>query len=109
MKTKETFLEAIQNGAYVNIETKREIEWLRELPIEKAFGVGLRVNINVSKISQEDAKYDDDFGRFGFSDETSDFEDAIRQISSLPNINLSGIHIHRMSRLCQNIAQPLFS
>ena len=32
MKSKSTFLEAIAGGAIVNIETKREIEWLKELP-----------------------------------------------------------------------------
>jgi diaminopimelate decarboxylase len=97
MKTKETFLEAIQNGAYVNIETHREIQWLNNLPQDEMFNIGLRLNVNVSKISAEDAKHDDDYSRFGFTDETSDFENAVEQISKLPNIRLAGLHIHRMS------------
>ena len=35
MKSKETFLDAVRNGAIVNIETKRELHWLEELePVE---------------------------------------------------------------------------
>ena len=29
MKSKETFLDAVEHGAIVNIETKRELEWLK--------------------------------------------------------------------------------
>jgi diaminopimelate decarboxylase len=97
MKTKDTFLEAIQNGAYVNIETHREIQWLNDLPQNTTFNVGLRLNINVSAISADDAKHDDDYSRFGFTDETSDFENAVKQISKLSNVCLAGLHIHRMS------------
>ena len=31
MKSKETFIQAIEGGALVNIETKRELEWLKDL------------------------------------------------------------------------------
>lgn len=97
MKTKVTFLEAIQKGAHVNIETHREIDWLNELPQDVDFNIGIRLNVNVSLISPEDAKHDDDYSRFGFSDETDDFEQAISRIAGLKNIHLAGLHIHRMS------------
>lgn len=95
MKSKETFLDAIENGAIVNIEAKRELEWLKELPTNKNFHVGLRLNINISHVSPEDADGDNDNSRFGFSDETNEFEDALRFINSLSNVNLHGLHIHR--------------
>ena len=95
MKSKETFLDAIENGAIVNIEAKRELEWLKELSTNKIFNVGLRLNINISQVSPEDADGDNDNSRFGFSDETSEFEDALRFINSLSNVNLNGLHIHR--------------
>ena len=47
MKSKETFIEAVANGAIVNIETKRELEWLKELPSDGHFNVGIRLNINI--------------------------------------------------------------
>ena len=97
MKSKETFLEALSNGAIVNIETKRELEWLKELPTDKVFPVGIRLNVNISQVSPEDADGDNDNSRFGFSDETSEFSEAIKWIASLPNVKLAGLHIHRTS------------
>ena len=95
MKSKETFLEAIEGHAIVNIETKRELDWLEELPSDGLFKIGIRLNINISKISPEDADGDDDNSRFGLSDETEEFIDAVHRIQSLPNVTLSGLHIHR--------------
>ena len=95
MKSKETFIEAILNGSIVNIETKREIEWLTELPKDGQFNVGLRLNINISHVSPDDAEGDNDDSRFGFSDISGEFSDAINQINKMTNIRLSGLHIHR--------------
>lgn len=97
MKSKETFLDAIQNGAIVNIETKHELDWVEELASDKQYPVGLRLNVNISHISPEDADGDNDNSRFGFSDETCEFENAIKKIESLPNVRLAGLHIHRTS------------
>lgn len=95
MKSKETFVEAVEGGAIVNIETKRELEWLKDLDRSQQYKVGLRLNINISQISDEDADGDNDNSRFGFSDETSEFADAVGYISNLPNVSLNGLHIHR--------------
>lgn len=95
MKSKETFLDAVEHGAIVNIETKRELEWLKELPSDGTYKVGLRLNINISHVSPEDADGDNDNSRFGFSDETSEFADAVAYIDGLPNVTLAGLHIHR--------------
>lgn len=53
MKSKETFIDAITNGAIVNIETKREINWLDELPQDCNYGIGIRLNVNISNIASE--------------------------------------------------------
>lgn len=95
MKSKETFLNCIVGGGIVNIETKRELGWLAELPEKGNFKVGLRLNINISRVSPEDADGDDDNSRFGFSDETDEFKQAVEYIQALPNVSLSGLHIHR--------------
>jgi diaminopimelate decarboxylase len=60
MKSKETFIDAIINGAIVNIEAKREIDWLSELPRNNQYNIGIRLNINISHISPEDADGNDD-------------------------------------------------
>ena len=95
MKSRESFIDAIMGGAIVNIETKREIEWLKDLPSDRSFSVGIRLNINITKVSPEDADGDNDNSRFGFSDETDDFRDAVNAIQILPNVRIGGLHIHR--------------
>ena len=95
MKSHETFLDAITSGAIVNIETHRELEWLKDLPKERNYKVGIRLNVNISHVSPEDADGDNDNSRFGFSDETDEFSLALSCINELPNITLIGLHIHR--------------
>ncbi len=95
MKSVETFYEAVRGGAIVNIETKRELQWLEHLPEGEAYNVGIRLNINISHVSPEDADGEDDNSRFGFSDESDEFAGAIYFIASRPNLKLAGLHIHR--------------
>ena len=95
MKSRETFLNAVENGAIVNIETHRELEWLRELPQDKSYRIGLRLNVNISRVSPEDADGENDNSRFGFSGETDEFQKALEMIEALPNVKLAGLHIHR--------------
>lgn len=100
MKSKETFLDAVEHGTIVNIETKRELEWLKELDIQvsddaQKYKVGIRLNINISYVSPEDADGENDNSRFGFSDETNEFADAVALIAKMPNVELAGLHIHR--------------
>lgn len=98
MKSREVFLDAIEGGALVNIETFRELEWLKELDQSRRFTVGLRMNINISSISPEDENHIDDNSRFGFSVESGDFQKAIEIIRTYPNVDFNRIHIHRTSR-----------
>lgn len=96
MKSQDTFLDAVRNGgAIVNIETKRELQWLSLLDAKEKYSVGLRLNINITHISSEDADGDNDNSRFGFSDETNEFAEAIKVIRQLPNVEFAGLHIHR--------------
>ena len=95
MKSQETFLEAVKGGGIVNIETHRELQWLHLLPTDKQYEVGLRLNINISEVSPDDADGKEDNSRFGFSDETKEFVNAIHAIAALKNVRLAGLHIHR--------------
>lgn len=95
MKSKETFLDTIINGSIVNLETKREIEWLKELPKDKYYNIGVRLNINISKIAIDDAIGDNDYGRFGFSDETDELKNIFEKIASIPKVRINGLHLHR--------------
>lgn len=95
MKSKETFLDALKNKATVNIETWREIDWLDELPTDKEYEVGIRININTSLVSPEDESHPNDDSRFGFSFESGEFEKAINLILLKKNIKIVGIHSHK--------------
>ena len=95
MKSKETFLQAIKDGAMVNVECWREIDWLRNLPHDRRYGVGVRLNINISKVSPEDEACPDDDSRFGFSYESGDFMQALESIAALGNVDVVGLHTHR--------------
>lgn len=98
LKSKETFLDAITNGAIVNLETWREIEWLRELPEDNTWEVGIRLNIDISQVSPEDADHEEDDSRFGFSAESGDLAEALSRVRSLSYVKLTGLHIHRTSK-----------
>lgn len=95
MKSKETFVDAVSHGAIVNIETKRELQWLESLDAGKVYNVGIRLNINISQVSPDDADGDNDDSRFGFSETSGELAEAIERIDRLPNVKLAGLHIHR--------------
>lgn len=97
MKSEDTFVDALEHGAIVNIETQREIEWLRHLDRSKHYRVGIRLNVNISEISPADAKHEEDDSRFGFSEENGEFEKAITAIEQLSHVSIRGLHIHRTS------------
>lgn len=98
MKSKESFVEAINKGNIVNIETYREIEWLKSLNFNQEVKVGIRININLSRISPEDCKDYEDFSRFGFSFENGELKKAIEDIEAIDHVHLVGIHLHRTSK-----------
>ena len=98
LKDQETFLHALEHGAIVNIDTKRELFWLSLLPSDKVFNVGLRVNLNLMEISPEDCKDKEEYSRFGFSTENDEFKEAVNMISKLGNVKLAGLHLHRTSK-----------
>ena len=48
VKEKESFLEAVREGAVVNIDSRRELDWLAGLPADGLYKVGLRINVSLS-------------------------------------------------------------
>ena len=88
VKGKEHFLKALQDGQVVNIDSKREMDWLEELPANAQASVGLRVNVPLPE--------DDTFSRFGFGME--ELKEAVERIQALPNVRLAGLHLHRTSK-----------
>lgn len=100
-KSRATFTEAVLDGATVNIETQRELEWLAALPVPdngRQYNVGIRISINLSQIAPREAEGPDDYSRFGFDIDNGSFAYALRYLSRLPHVRLAGLHLHRTIR-----------
>ena len=94
MKTKKTFIEAISEGAYVNIETFRELQWLDEVKCHSEMKIGVRVNINISGI---DTEPEDSDSRFGFSTNNDELKKVVEYVKG-KGIERIGLHVHRTSK-----------
>lgn len=92
LKDKESFIEAVNNNAIVNIECKREIDWLDECI--KGKNVGIRLNMNLASLRNESVDDDEYKSRFGFSYENGELLAAILKIKE-KGFNIAGIHTHR--------------
>lgn len=99
-KSKETFLEAIQNGSIVNIDSQRELDWLNELVSSnnKHYEVGIRVNFDLEKYAPNSVVMGSEGGRFGFCYENGELKKAIDYIDSLDHVRLKGLHLHCSSK-----------
>lgn len=97
IKTKETFIEALQNGCIVNIDSQREIEWLKSLDKNPSFSIGLRVNFDLEDVCPGQTACGSEGGRFGFCLENGEFEKALKKVNSY-GFEVTGIHLHTSSK-----------
>lgn len=98
LKQRESFIEAIMAGAVVNVECKRELDWLCALPHDRKYNVGLRVNIDLNTVAPGDVRSGDSYSRFGLSWESGELAEAVGRIAAIPHVRLAGLHLHRTSR-----------
>ena len=96
IKTKKTFLEALQNKCVVNIDSQREIEWLDDIEEEKRT-VGVRINFNIEKMCPGQSQCPEDGGRFGFCYENGEFSKIVKKLKE-KKTKISGIHLHTSSK-----------
>ena len=92
IKGSDLFLSAMEQGAIVNVDSKRELELIQTT--DKIFGnnIGIRINPNPGIFNQNDIGYTEDGFRFGFSDETGELEKAIKIVKT--KNNFIGLHLH---------------
>lgn len=96
IKTKETFIEALENGCIVNIDSQREIQWLDEVP-EGYRSVGIRINFDIEKMCPGQSQCAEEGGRFGFCYENGELSKVIEKLRE-KNVKISGIHLHTSSK-----------
>ena len=92
-KGKKIFIDSIKKGSIVNIDSHRELEWLKEERFDEEVSVGIRVNFNLEKECPGETAMGLDGGRFGFSLENGDLEKVVKEIDELENVKVSGIHL----------------
>lgn len=96
IKTKETFIEALNNGSYVNIDSVREIEWLKEVE-KRDCKLGIRVNFDIEAMCPNQSQCAEEGGRFGFCYENGELKKAIDKIKE-QGYRIAGIHLHTSSK-----------
>ncbi len=99
VKDRDTFIEAVEQGAIVNLDAKRELRWLlqcRRESLAKA-RIGLRVNFCVEEYCPGESQGGQEDGRFGFSYETGELKAALDFLAE-NRIPLSGLHLHCSSK-----------
>ena len=98
IKSKETFIEAMNFGCIVNVDTKREIEWLKDLPKDNSYKIGVRINFDIESACPTESACGDEGGRFGFCYENGEFKNAVDVIQAMENVSVCGIHLHCSSK-----------
>lgn len=97
-KSRDIFIDSIKKGAIVNVDSLREIEWLKEEVFENMNKVGVRVNFNLEKECPGETAMGSEGSRFGFSLENGDFKKVINQINQITNIKVAGVHLHNSTK-----------
>lgn len=92
VKGKRSFDDALRRGYIVNLDAKRELDWLEEYA-GTDIAVGLRVNFDVESECPGETSGGQEGSRFGFSYETGEFAEALDRLNRM-NIRLAGLHMH---------------
>lgn len=98
VKTHNSFIYALENGSIVNIDSQREIDWLKELPHDKKYNIGIRVNFDLEKELPGQTLMGVEGGRFGFCDDNGSLANALSKISELNNVRINCLHMHVSSK-----------
>ncbi|WP_157941065.1 pyridoxal-dependent decarboxylase [Rubneribacter badeniensis] len=96
VKGREWFAYALRNGSAVNIDSKRELRWVRELAVgsDAPLRVGVRVNVDLERFLPGETIGGDEPGRFGFSYESGEAVRVIRELDRIEGVSVTGLHMH---------------
>ncbi|MDD6811878.1 MAG: pyridoxal-dependent decarboxylase [Lachnospiraceae bacterium] len=100
-KGEHSFRDVLLAGGYVNLDSRMELSWLRKLAEEypkRNFEVGIRANFNLEKMCPGETTMGEVSGRFGFCYETGKLEEALKTLSEIPNVSVTGLHLHSSSK-----------
>lgn len=100
VKDRETFFEALRGGAVVNIDNSAEIAWVKEAVSMgiRNIKLGIRFNFFLEKECPGQTVPGDQYGRFGFNLENGSFENAVKELSGLKEVQIAGLHAHNSTK-----------
>lgn len=96
IKDRQIFDNILLSGGYVNLDSNYELAWMEELSAlypGQTFKVGVRVNCDIAALCPEESLISES-GRFGYCYENGRLKDAIDRLFNLPNVKVSGLHLH---------------
>lgn len=100
VKDKLEFCDAVLNGSCVNIDSRREVEWLKELALtsDNELNIGVRVNVELPENLLCETGYPNEGSRFGFCISNGDLYFILEELQSIPKVSVKGLHLHLTSK-----------
>lgn len=96
------FQAALAGHAVINLDSKNDLMYLKKHGNQNSSNIGIRVNLNPELFNTQDIDYQLDGFRFGFSDDTAEFENALKIVKSVVGNQRIGLHLH-----CNSITRSL--
>lgn len=100
-KGEQSFRAVLLAGGFVNLDSMQEVQWLADLAAEfpgQTFRTGIRANFNLEKMCPGETTMGKASGRFGFCYETGKFAATLNALRQIPNVSVSGLHLHSSSK-----------
>lgn len=100
-KGEQSFRAVLLAGGIVNLDSMQEVRWLADLAAdfpEQTFHAGIRANFNLEKMCPGETTMGEVSGRFGFCYETGKFAAALENLRQIPNVSITGLHLHSSSK-----------
>lgn len=94
VKGEEMFSQAVQNDAYINLDSKGDLLRLKKNPPKSAERIGVRINIPPELFVEGDIGYQEDGFRFGYSKENGELLQVVQELRELFCNARFGLHTH---------------
>lgn len=101
IKGRTRFAEALAQNSLVNLDSARELRWLKEIAPanDGPLAVGLRVNIDLEAHCPGQTVTGAAGGRFGYCYENGELRRAVDAVRTIgPQVRISGLHMHVTTR-----------
>jgi len=101
LKSKEDIYYALNNESLINIDSMYEIDFVKEYALNnqnKEIKIGLRVNFDISQNGVSTLQEGYEISRFGICVENGNFYAVLKELLTVKNIKIIGLHGHFSTR-----------